>query len=110
MLTLKYHNNSYSVDTTTLDSDYLKSLIECGDDVVELTLFEDIISLISSDREDDLFQMDREYLFKGLSYFCCNKLMERVFKVVKDEVYKKERRIIQQSIESFFEEYIYGID
>lgn len=112
MISICYPTSTYNIDIDKIDSDYLSSLVQLDKNIdrVELTLFEDIFKLIVEGKVDDIFELDKEYIFKGLSYFGCSKLLDRLFTTVKREVYDKEYRYIQTSIERFFERHLDSIN
>lgn len=104
MLIVKYPSKTYTVDTTRVDSDYLKSIVSL-DNVVNLTLFEDILDCILNNPQS-LYGLDPEYVFKGLSYFGCSKLLQDFFMFIKNSVYNKEKKNIQDRIEQYLEKHV----
>lgn len=105
MLTIRYSNTRYNIDTQSIDSDFLKSIVsidECKE--VELSLFEDILQCIITENDIELLSLNREYVFKGLNYFGSNTMMSKFLDGIKMEVYSREKINVQRDIENFLEE------
>lgn len=107
MLTVCYPSQTYTVDTSKFDSQYLQSIVELDSNAstIQLTLFQDIFDCIHTNNITKLFSMDYEYVFKGLSYFGSEDLLKQLFIKIRNEALDKEMAP-RFEIEEFFSKYI----